>query len=61
MPENYKIHCDDCGAEFTEIYPDGLDGEASHSGPNDPKRRGCASQYAILARVQAEVCPALWR
>lgn len=47
----YKVKCNDCGAVFTEIYPDGLHGDESYSDPNDPKPCGCPSQYTIVCNL----------
>ena len=48
----WKVRCDDCGAVFTEIYPDGLcDSDESYSDPNDPKSCDCDSQYTLLYAV----------
>lgn len=47
MPESHRVTCDECGATWTEIYPDGLDGDESHSDPFDPKPCECASQYTF--------------
>jgi hypothetical protein len=46
--ERYKVECEDCGARFTEVYPDGLDGDESYSAHDDPKPCDCDSQYALL-------------
>jgi len=46
--EKHKVRCDDCGAIFTEIYPDGLYGDESYSDPDDPKPCDCESQYTII-------------
>lgn len=49
--EKWKARCKDCGAEFTEVYPDGLDGQESFSDPEDPKLCDCDSQYTLTVRV----------
>ena len=42
----------ECGAEFTEIYEEGLEeSEESHSDAEDPKPCSCTSQYELLERV----------
>ena len=48
MEKRYKVRCDDCGATFTEVYPDGLNGEESYSAPDDPKPCKCESQYTLV-------------
>lgn len=44
-----RVRCDDCAAEWTEIYPEGLAGDESYSAHDDPKPCDCDSQYEILA------------
>ena len=46
--EKHKVECMDCGAQFTEIYPDGLEGSESYSDPADPKPCDCESSYFLL-------------
>lgn len=43
-----KVRCVECGALFTEIYPEGFDSDESYSDPEDPKPCQCNSQYEIL-------------
>lgn len=49
--ERWKVCCDDCGATFTEVYPDGLDGDESYSDPADPKPCDCQSQYTLIEKL----------
>ena len=52
MEERYKVRCLECGSEFTEIYPEGIEAsEESYSDPEDPKTCRCMSQYELLERV----------
>jgi hypothetical protein len=49
--EAWRVRCE-CGAEHTEIYPDGLDGDQSLSDFEDPKRCDCEEpQYEPIERV----------
>ncbi len=54
MEVRYKVECADCGAIFTEIYPDGLAGDESYSDPLDPKPCECDSQYDLLDELEVE-------
>jgi len=50
--ERWKVRCMECGEEFTEIYPEGLDeSEESWSDPEDPKPCSHMAQYELLERV----------
>ena len=49
--ETWRVKCQDCGAVFTEVYPDGLDGDESYSFHEDPKPCRCESQYDLMYRV----------
>lgn len=51
MSESWKVECEDCGAVFTEVYPDGLSGDESWADPDDPKPCDHDSQYALLERL----------
>ena len=53
--DKIKMRCCDCGAEWTEIYPVGLeDSTESYSDPDDPKPCDCQSQFqaVVLARLE---------
>ena len=52
MEEKWRVRCLECGSEFTEVYPDGLEeSEESYSSDDDPKLCRCMSQYELLERV----------
>lgn len=49
--ESWRVRCE-CGAEHTEVYPEGLNGDHSYSDPDDPKRCECEEpQYELIERV----------
>lgn len=49
MAEKRKVRCLDCGAMWTEVYPDGVDESTeSFSDLNDPKPCKCKSQYEFV-------------
>jgi hypothetical protein len=47
-----RVQCGDCGAFWTEIYPDGLGGDESYSSPDDPKPCACESQYELQGEAR---------
>lgn len=49
--ELWKVKCLECGKEFTEVYPDGLDGDYSFSDIDNPKTCKCESQYKLLEQI----------
>lgn len=49
--EKHRVKCNNCGGIFTEIYPEGLDGNESYSDPDDPKTCNCNSQYTLLTSL----------
>lgn len=49
--ESWLVRCDDCGKTFTEIYPEGLNGNESYSDEDDPKLCECDSQYTLLEQL----------
>ena len=47
--QHVKVRCMDCGAEWTEVYPDGIDNSTeSFSSNADPKPCDCQSQYDVV-------------
>lgn len=48
MKKKKKVRCLNCGAEWTEILPEGEESTESYSSPEDPKPCDCESQYEWL-------------
>ena len=49
--EKWKVKCLDCGAIFTEEYPEGLSGDYSYSDIEDSNPCQCQSQYELIERI----------